>query len=511
MSEIDDEDPELENEEEEEEEELDLNFEDLEEAVGQTECPTGHDHPKQDSAEIAAKKYPGSSEFVHLHIHSLFSQLDGVAEPKEYAQRAKEFGMPAIAVTDHGSLGAFPDMYLSCKEAGVKFIPGIEAYLNEYHVKLAELRQNPKFKFGDLTKSDPDLASRIRRNRHLIILAKNQAGYKNLLHMTTRSWEIGFYYKPRIWMDVIRQHKEGLVILSGCLNGPISYELSRAVECKKASDMTGAAAYMQRAVDWVKLLKDEFAEDFYIEIQMPGPELKAGYDVLQLSIAIAKKFNVKTVLTGDCHYLHREDFLTQRAMMAIDAGKTINDPDQFIIDTNEGFMKSRAEFRQTFYEQGYGSYATINDIEIACDNTLEVASKCDNWKPNLDPKLPDVQDADNKLATIAIKALYDKGLHKDLAKYEIDGSNVTYIEQLKLELERIRSKGFSSYFLITKDLVDYSARIGYPVGPGRGSAGGCLVSYLIGIHQMDPLRWGLSFDRFLSQSRGGNMLVTKME
>jgi DNA polymerase III subunit alpha len=485
-------------------------LEQLEQEYAPEHCPGDSGHSTADSAEIANKKYPGPADFVHLHVHTLFSPLDGVAEPKEYAERAKHFGMRALAVTDHGSLGSYPDMYLGCKEAGIKFIPGIEAYLNEHHQKLLELRADPKFKFGELTKNDPDLASRIRRNRHIILLAKNDTGYRNLLHMTTRSWEIGFYYKPRIWLDEIRKHKEGLILLSGCLNGPISHELVRAVEAKRAGDMA-AAVFMKKAVDWVRILKDEFADDFYFEIQMPGPELKAGYDVLQLSISLAKKFNVKTVMTGDCHYLHREDFMTQRAMMAIDAGKTINDPDQFIIDTNEGFMKCRAEFRQTWHEQGYSGYATIDDIEKACDTTVDIAEKCQNWKPNLDPKLPAIDDADKKLADLAIGALYKKGLHRDTTKYEIDGVHVTYIEQLKIELERIKSKGFSPYFLITMNLVQYSANIGYPVGPGRGSAGGCLVSYLIGIHEMDPLRWGLSFDRFLSQSRGGNMLITKME
>ncbi len=469
-----------------------------------------------DLAEQAAKKYPGPSELIHLHAHTLFSTLDGVAAPDEYIDRAKYLGMDAMAITDHGSLGGIPDAYFAAKSSGIKLIAGIEAYINEYHQQLADMKAQD-ISIGDLPTDNPNflpddqLQSRIRRNRHMIILAQNQQGWKNLLKLTAESWKNGFYYKPRMWMDMIRPYKEGLIMLSGCLNGPISYELMHAVKAKKLGQSTLATCYYKRAIEWVTRLKDEFADNFFFEIQMPGPDIAEGYDVLGLSLKLAKKFNVKTVLTGDSHYLHKEDFIVQRAMMAIDQDTTIDDPEMFIIDTCEGYMKSRAQFRETFHEQGYEKVALINDIETACDNSLLVAAKCETFQPDLTPKLPEIQDADAILAKLAAEGLAKRGLHKNTKKYYIDGKYVTYVEQTKIELARIKEKKFSSYFLITRNLVMKSRLLGYDVGPARGSAGGSLVCFLIGIHDMNSPEWGLSFDRFLSMTRGGYMLKCDME
>lgn len=482
-----------------------------------------HDHsddpsPKEivDAAERADRKYPGPSDLIHLHAHTLFSTLDGVASPQDYIDRAKYLGMGSMAITDHGSLGGIPDAYFAAKESGVKLIAGIEAYINEFHPQLIQLREEGK-KLGELPTDNKDflpddqLPSRIRRNRHMIILAQNQQGWKNLLRITAESWSRGFYYKPRMWMDMIKPHKEGLIMLSGCLNGPISFELMHAVKAKKLGNMTLAKSYIQRAVDWIKKLKDEFGENFYFEIQMPGPDIEEGYDVLHLSLKLAKKYNVRTVLTGDSHYLHKEDFIVQRAMMAIDQDTTIDDPDMFIIDTCEGYMKSRAQFRETFHEQGYKRVAAINDIEEACDNSIHIAEKCEAFEPDLSPKLPEIDDADLKLSKLAAEGLAKRGMHKITKKYYIDGRWVTYVDQVKIELQRIKEKKFSSYFLITRDLVMKSRKMGYDVGPARGSAGGSLVCFLIGIHDMNPLEWNLSFDRFMSMSRGGYMLKCGVE
>ena len=483
-----------------------------------TELPTehgDHDHDAEvvqltDKADIAAAKYPGPKELVHLHTHTLFSTLDGVATPAQYIDRAKHFGMQALGITDHGSLGGLPDAYFAAKNAGIKLIPGIEAYLNEYHKYVVEAREK-EVKVADLANNDEEIMSRIRRNRHLIILAKDQTGFKNLLHLTSDAWNEGFYYKPRIWMDKIKLYKEGLVVLSGCLNGPISYEIMKAVEAQRVGESSKVSAYMKAAADWVKKFKEEFGEDFYFEIQMPGPDILAGYQVLKISIAMAKKYGVKTVLTADSHYLDKDDFLVQKALMAVDQDTTIDDPNMFIADTCEGYMKSRAEFRQTFHEQGYDKFASINDIEEACDNSLLIAEKCQPFKPDLSPKLPEIEDADGKLAKLVAEALSKRGLSKKTKKYNVDGRSVTYTEQAKIELTRIKEKKFSSYFLITRELVKFSRDLEHDVGPARGSAGGSLVCFLIGIHEMDPLQWGLSFDRFMSESRGGYMLKCTME
>lgn len=475
------------------------------------ECPSIIEVVNEDSADIASKKYPGNKEFVHLHSHSLFSPLDGVASVEDYFSRAKYLGMNAIAITDHGTLGAMPDAYFASKDTGIKFIPGCEIYLNEHHTKLIEYKANG-ISLPTIRQTDPLLADRMARNRHLVVLAKDNIGFKNLLHLTTEAWEKdSFYYKPRIWMDKIKQHKEGLIVLSACLNGPISFELVKAVEAKRENKILLANEYLQNATNWVKTFKNEFGDDFYFEIQMPGPELKAGYDILKLSINLAKKFNIKTVLTGDSHYLHKEDSLVQRALMAIDQDTTVDDPNMFSIDTSEGYLKSRAEFRQTFFEQGYEKYASIADIEIACDNTLEVAAKCQSFKPDLSPKLPIIDNADNQLSDLVFKRLKEQNLLDSTHKYLCDNKMVTHLEQTNIELKRIKEKGFSSYFLITYDMIRKNKELGYIIGPARGSSGGSLVCYFLEIVEMDPLLWGLSFNRFLSPSRGGNMLTVKMD
>lgn len=486
-----------------------------------------HDHSKDPSpdeilkqAENAEKKHGSKvdKEIIHLHAHTLFSTLDGVASPQEYIDRAKHLGMPAMAITDHGSLGGIPDAYFAAKEAGVKLIAGIEAYINEFHPQLIQMREKD-IKLGDLPTDNPDflpddqIQSRIRRNRHMIILAQNQQGWKNLLKLTAESWEKGFYYKPRMWMDMIRPYKEGLIMLSGCLNGPISYELMYAVKAKKLGHIEMAKSYFKRAKEWVKFFKQEFEEKFFFEIQMPGPDISEGYDVLKLSLALAKQYNIKTVLTGDSHYLDKEDFIVQRAMMAIDQDMTVEQlkTEGFMIDTCEGYMKSRAQFRETFNEQGYEKVATINDIETACDNSLLIAEMCEPFEPDLSPKLPEIDNADHILAKLVAEGLARRGFNHIEKQYYIDGRWVTYVQQAKIELARIKEKKFSSYFLITRDLVMKSRKMGYDVGPARGSAGGSLVCFLIGIHDMNPLEWNLSFDRFLSMSRGGYMLKCDME
>lgn len=475
-------------------------------------------------AQEQAKKagYDDNGGLVHLHAHTLFSTLDGIASPKQYIQCAKAFNMSAIAITDHGSLAGLADAYFEAKiinqlsDNKIKLIAGIEAYINEYHyiipaAKAAGMKIAEYITTRPELSTIPDVMSRIRRNRHMIILAKNEVGFKNLLHLTTDSWKDGFYYKPRIWLSRLKQYREGLIILSGCLNGPINFELMSAVTAKNAGNTQLANWHVAEARRWVRELKDAFAEDFYYEIQMPGPDIKAGYQVLKLSLKIAKEFNVPTVLTGDSHYLDKRDFEVQRAMMAIDQDTTIDDPNMFMIDTCEGYMKSRAEFLQTYHTQNYQSFASEADIRSAMDTSVSIAEKCEGFKPNSDPKLPNIEDADEKLRDLVINALRDKGLHKKTKKYHIDGRDVTYLEQVKLELKRIREKLFSSYFLITRELVQFSRNSGWDVGPARGSAGGSLVCYLIGIHEMDPMQWGLSFDRFMSESRGGYMLKLKME
>jgi DNA polymerase-3 subunit alpha len=462
-----------------------------------------------EAADEADRKFSGPKDFVHLHTHSLFSTLDGVASPEQYVQRAAQVGMKALGLTDHGSLAGLPNAYWEAKKQGIKLLAGCEIYLNDYHLQFKEM-QEKGIKLSALKESDPELVERFRRNRHLTVICQNMTGYRNLISLMREGYEMGLYYnKPRTWFDQLKKYKEGLIIISGCLNGPVCHELRKGSECRDKGDHEKQRYYYGKALDYVKQYRAEFGDNFYLELQMPGATIERGKEVFYQIAAISKKTGIPAVMTGDIHYLHRSDFELQKTMMAVEQQTTVDDPNLFHVDSNECFFKTRAQFRQTFIEQEYDKYDGVELLEQACDNTVAIAEKCEAFSPDLSPKLPEVQDADIKIRRLVSKALIQRGLHKDESKYFIDGRMVTYREQVKIELQRIIEKRFSSYFLITMNLVQHARTNSWDVGPARGSAGGSLVCFLLGIHDLDPLKWGLSFDRFLSPSRGGFMLEIK--
>jgi hypothetical protein len=371
-----------------------------------------------------------------------------------------------------------------------------EFYYNDKHLELKE-KLAKGITIGAIKAVDKELRDEYVRNRHITILAKNQTGYVNLISIMTEAWEIGQYYKPRTWFDRIAEHREGLIILSGCLNGPICHYLRRN--------------NIQAALSYVRKFRDLLGDDFYIELQMPGipdeerdgKKLDGGLRTFIKLSCIAKKLGIKTVLTNDSHYMTRNDFKIQKLMMAIEQGMTIDDPNLFHVNSDEQFFKTRAELRQTFMEGGYATIgvADIHDFERACDATLEIAEKCRGFEPDTSLKLPEIQNADQELVRLAFTNLKKKGLDQ----------NPAYVERLKYELRMVLEKNYSSYLMITRDLLDYSRSIGYEVGPGRGSSGGSLAAYLIGITSIDPLKFKLSFERFISPSRGGKLLKVNME
>lgn len=498
----------------------------------------------------ADQKYPGPSEFVHLHNHTLFSPLDGIATPGEYFGACAELGHPAFSITDHGSIANVPDAYWAAEKNKVKFIPGCEIYFSQEHLEFKQLRDtDPDFKIGALR---PDYGKDVftledlvteeryagfRRFRHLSVLAKDMIGYRNLIQMTTEAWKIGFYYKPRIWFEQIEKYHEGLIILSGCLNGPVCHNLRKAAfwgevakgktthvdrflkKKKKIIKLVvskeDAAArqqmYFGKTVEWINKFRELMGDRFYLELQMPGDEIPFCKEAFRQIVWLSKKLGVKAVISNDCHYLSRPDFKVQKCMMAIDQGLSIDDPNLFHVNSDEQFFKSRAQLRKTFLENGYDQFATIDDFEQFCDNTVELSNRCTGFQPDLGPKLPKIPEAEIKLTQLVIKGLKDRGLYDDQTKHRVDGKQVTYKEQALIELRRYIEKGFASYFLIIRDLLEHSKGQGWDVGPGRGSAGGSLVCYLIGIHQLDPIKWGLSSVRFMGDSRGGNLLKVKME
>ena len=356
-------------------------------------------------------------------------------------------------------------------------------------------------KIGDLKQQNEDLASRISRNRHLTVLCKNEIGYQNLLKINKTAWEDGFYYRPRVWFDLLAKHSEGLIVLSGCLNGPICHELRNG--------NVNSKDYIIGAIDYVKKFKKVFGDDYYIELQMPGVE--GDVKLFKQLVAISDKFKIKPVLTLDSHYIERRDHIVQKVMMAVDQQMTINDPNLFHVNSDEQYFKTRYELRATFCLNGYKDGIGQDLFESACDNTLEVADKCAPFKPDTSPKLPKIENAKQELCRLALAGLKKHGLDRDETKFFIDNKMVTYREQMEIELERIIEKGFASYFLITRDLVQESLRNGFILGPSRGSCGGSLICYLLGITSLNNILWGTSFDRFMSPSRGSNMLKVTMD
>ena len=463
-----------------------------------------------------ASEYTGPSEFAHLHSHSIYSALDGVATIDEYAEKCVDRGWPGMAITEHGHMGSLPDFYFKFNAHGLKSIPGCEIYFNDYEPQRRNLvEQGVKLRSQAWRSENFELATRINRNRHLTVLCKNETGLHNLLALTTEAYQDGLYgagsrQYNRIWFEKLAARREGLIVLSGCLNGPVAHEL----RYKKLEDKEGNVVVettrkerFQAAARYVKRFKEVFGEDYYIELQMPG--IEDDHEVFWDLVHLADYFKLKVVLANDSHYIQRKDFQIQKIMMATAQGTTVDSPDLFHVNSDEQFFKTRAELWAYFKSNRYCEQVSDSTFEAMCDSTLEIVDKCERIELDGNPKFPRIQDDASKLTDIVMKALKAKGLDKIDRKFVVDGREVTYTEQALIELNRFISKGFASYFLITQDLIMYGKSRGWIFGP-RGSAGGSLVCYLLGLSSIDPLKWDLSFDRFLSEARGGYRLNLSM-
>lgn len=472
----------------------------------------------QSDAQVAPQytpeQYQGPSHFVHLHNHTIFSAQDGVATPEQYADQCKKRGYPAMAVTEHGHMASVPDFYLAFKKQKVKPIFGCEIYYNDWEPKRQEIESRGiKVRSPEWRRSNPELSTRIVRNRHLTVLAKNRTGFNNLIKLTTQAYSTGLFGVSqrqfnRIWFEKLCEFKEGLIVLSGCLNGPVCHELRyKELKDKEGNVIPGTErdkrTRLDEAVKYIKKFKAAFGEDYRIELQMPGVEDDAW--LFRTLIMLADNFKIPIVLANDCHYLQRKDFLIQKVMMATAQECTVDSPDLFHVNSDEQYMKTRAELWARFKNFDYSKGISDSVFETMCDNTLEVADRIEAFEFDADPKIPNITNADDELRKIVYQRLVDTGLATCTKKFIIDGKEVTYVDQSKIELKRFIDKGFSSYFIITRELVKFGRSKGWPFSP-RGSAGGSLVCFLLGIHTLDPLLWGLSFDRFLSPSRGGYML-----
>lgn len=459
------------------------------------------------SKDECETKYPGPSDFVHLNTHTFFSIMSGVDNPKSLFTAAGALKFNAMAVTETGYMSSIPDCYSAAKESKMKFITGICAWFSDYEPYRRKIdAEDPK-----LLKNHPALIKACQRYRtpYITILAKNEQGYKDLLNLNAESWKDGFYYVPKINREMLKKYAGNVIVMSGTLLEQfIDFGCIRNVDNKEYG-AAGAYGYLE----W---MMETFGDDFYVEMVMRCQDTQWGSDLDRLitlstllsSYKIEHGKEPKLVITNDVRYVNRKDEFLYKAMAAISRNTTLKKINDY---SSELYLKTRSELRATYYRCLYDRAISIEQFEKACDATMEISERCSSFKANVAPKLPEVTDADNVLRSKVAKAIMDKGLHKIKTKYDVDGKMVTYVEQAQLELSRFIDKGFSSYFLIMQDLIQHSYSKGWQTGPARGSAGGSLVCYLLGIISMDPLKFGLSFDRFLSPSRGGNMLKITMD
>ena len=401
--------------------------------------------------------------FVHLHLHSQYSLLDGAIRIEDLVSKAKQYQMPALAITDHGNMFGAVEFYLKCKKAGIKPIIGCELYIA------------PDSRFSKDSKGISDAAY------HLILLCQNLEGYKNLSYLTSAGYKEGFYYRPRVDRALLEQHSEGLIALSACLKGEV------AMQCGRGK--------MEDALETARWYSQLFPDRYYIEIQentLPEQDV-----VNQRLLEVARELNLPLVATNDCHYLNREDAKAHEVLLCIQTGKTMSDPTHMRFSADEFYVKTPEEMAAAFH---YAPEAVANTVAIAERCNLELPLEKEYYFPHFEP--PEGKTHDDMLEEQAVSGLEER-LITIRAKYpDMTGEQVqAYHDRLRTELDCIRQMKFPAYFLIVADFINWAKRQGIPVGPGRGSAAGSLVAYAIKITDLDPLPYNLLFERFLNPER----------
>ena len=392
-----------------------------------------------------------SSQFVHLHTHTQYSLLDGACRIPDLVAYAKELGMPALAITDHGVMYGVIEFYQECKKAGIKPIIGCEVYITSgSHL-------------------DKSLETRSKLY-HLILLVENKTGYQNLMKIVSIGEVEGFYYKPRIDMDVLRQYHEGLICLSACVAGEVPRHILRG-------ELETAEKVMLEYLDI-------FGRDhYYLEIQNHG--LPEEATVRRELHALAKKHGIKLVATNDLHYIHKEDAAGQDILLCIQTNARYLDPQRMRFNNDSYYLKSREEMEEIF-----------PDDPEALDNTLEIADKCNLELEFGHLLLPEFPLPEGETMDGFLRKLCEQGFP---SRYPDDDG--TARKRMEYELGIIKQMGYSGYFLIVWDFINYARTHDIPVGPGRGSAAGSIVAYLTGITSIDPLKYNLIFERFLNPER----------
>ncbi len=394
------------------------------------------------------------SDYVPLHLHTEYSLLDGAIRIKELVKQANIYRMPAVAITDHGNLFGAVEFYRLTTKAGIKPIIGCEVYVS------------PTSRFEKRQGHDTEEAS-----FHLILLAKDNSGYRNLVTLVTRAYTEGFYYKPRIDSDLLQQYSGGLIGLTSCMKGEIPYYLQMGMLDKAR----------EKALSYKNILGPD---NFFIEIQDNG--LPEQDELNKRLVELARDLHIGIVATNDCHYLRREDAKAHDILLCIQTGKVVKDTNRLRFKSDGFYFKSPEEMKNAF-----------RDIPEAVINTRAIAERCNvefKLGINLLPKydLENGQSPDTLLERLAFEGLVNRSGHEPDAFYS---------ERLRKEIDIIKKMEYSSYFLIVWDFISYAKKKGIPVGPGRGSAAGSLVSYCLGITDIDPVKYSLLFERFLNPER----------
>lgn len=422
--------------------------------------------------------------FVHLHLHTQYSLLDGALRLDDLFKKAKELNFPAVASTDHGNMFGAIDFYTRAIKAGIKPILGSEIYFTPGS---RFDRRPPK---NSKTLESQDETEGKHQIHHLILLCKNHTGYQNLCKLLTKAYQEGFYYKPRADAELLKEYSEGLIATSACLKGEVGFNLFIGQEEKAY-----AAALKFREI---------FGKDFYLEIQENG--IPEQVEVNRKIVEFSRKHNIPLVATNDCHYLERDDSSAQEVLMCIQTGKTFEDEKRMRLTTSEFYLKSPQEMREAFHY-----------VKEACDNTLKIADECNlelRWEDEEGKQiyhLPTFQIDTGETEDEFFDRESREGLEKrfagphfrELLKLDNWESELKpqYLARLDEEINLIKQMGFTGYFLIVSDFIRWAKVKDIPVGPGRGSGAGSLVAYCLEITNINPLPFNLLFERFINPER----------
>ncbi len=398
-----------------------------------------------------------AAEFVHLHLHTQYSLLDGATRIDELMARARDLGMPAVAVTDHGNMFGAVKFYQAAKKAGIKPIIGCEVYV------------------APGSRHDRTEGRGANRAFHMILLATSETGYRNLCELVTAGYTEGMYYFPRIDRELLETRAEGLICTSACLRGEVNSHLLSG----NRSAAKEAAAYY----------KELFPGRFYLELQDHG--LEEDLKVVPEAISLARELALPLIASNDVHYLNRGDHTYQEVLICIQTGKTLNDTGRMMLKSEEFYLKSADEMA-----------ALLGHAPDALKNTLAIAEQCDFDFSFGGSHYPDVETPGGESKKAYLRRMAEAGLEDRLERIGVSGPGAErYRERLAMELDTINTQNYEGYFLVVSDFIGYAKSQGIPVGPGRGSAAGSLVAYSLGITGIDPLRYSLLFERFLNPER----------